>query len=360
MRHLGNLDSPEQAEKFVAYLLVQGIEGHVDTRSGPAEVWVKDEDQLTEALGELAAFQKNPTDEKYAAAVADAKAIRKAQAKKTKAMQKKIVHVARGGLDKKPHLTMILLALCALVALFTNFGMMPSGNVTDADGDGVITQVDADAIIIAHQTQPLYRWLQFVSVGPPDGEQLAKEYLDTGRQDDLRLRTASLMRGEVWRLITPIFIHYGFMHIVFNLYMLFSYGSLVERRYDWKRLLMLALLAAAIPNFVQCTVPEAWQGIAPHRAGAGYLMTSLGGMSGVVYGLFGYVWIKSIYDPKFGFRIPQSSIIIMMAWLFGCMFSAQLAQAGLPFFPPNVANWAHGIGLLVGMVVAYLQSPEGK
>ena len=147
------------------------------------------------------------------------------------------------------------------------------------------------------------------------------------------------------------------MHIVFNLYMLFSYGSLVERRYNWKRLLMLALLASAIPNFVQCTVPCDWQGIAPHRAGGGYLITSLGGMSGVVYGLFGYVWIKSIYDPKFGFRIPQSSIIIMMVWLFGCMFSEQLK---IGIFPPNVANWAHGIGLLVGMVVAYLQSPEGK
>ena len=80
-------------------------------------------------------------------------------------------------------------------------------------------------------------------------------------------------------------------------------------------------------------------------------------MSGVVYGLFGFVWVKSIVDPQFGFRIPQSSIIIMMVWLFGCMFAEQL---GIGIFPTNVANWAHGIGLLVGMVVAYLQSPEGK
>ena len=99
MRHLGNLDSPEQAENFVAYLLVQGIEGHVDTRSGPVEVWVKDEDQLAEAMTELAAFRDNPTDQKYTAALSEAKAIKKARAKKTKELQKKIVHVARGGLE---------------------------------------------------------------------------------------------------------------------------------------------------------------------------------------------------------------------------------------------------------------------
>ena len=352
MRHLGNLDTPEQAGNFLAYLIVKGIDGRIDRSSGSAEIWVKDEDQLAEAMTELAAFRENPTDEKYASAFAQAKAIKKAEAKKIKAMQKNIVHVARGGLNKKPHLTMLLIALCGLVALLTNFGLIPGGN-GDSDRDGQLSEAEITAII-DHQTQPLYRWMQFTCVNPPESLALAREY--AGNQDNLRFRTASLLNGEVWRLITPIFIHYGFMHIVFNLYMLFSYGSLIERRYDWKRLLMLVLLSSTIPNFVQCTVPEAWQGIAPHLSGD-YLMTSLGGMSGVVYGLFGYVWIKATYDPKFGFRIPQSSIIIMMVWLFGCMFAEQLK---IGIFPTNVANWAHGIGLLVGMVVAYLQSPEGK
>lgn len=356
MRNLGSLDSPHQAETFLAYLLVQGIEGHFDASSDPPEIWVKDEDRLSEAMAELAAFRENPTDEKYSAALTEAKSIRKQQAKKTKALQKNIVHVARGGLDKKPHLTMLLIILCGVVGLLTNFGMLPGGN-GDLNRNG---QIDAEerAAIFAHRTQPIYRWLQFTCVGAPEGGKLAMTYLATGQEDDLRLRTASLLRGEVWRLFTPIFIHYGVMHIVFNLYMLFNLGALVERRYSWRRLLMLVLLASAIPNFVQCTVPVALQGIAPHLSGE-YLITSLGGMSGVVYGVFGYVWVKSIFDPKFGFRIPQSSIIIMMVWLFGCIF-AEYLPAQIRIFPTSVANWAHGIGLLVGMVAAYLQSPEGK
>ena len=353
MRNLGSLDNPKQAESFIAYLLVQGIEGHFDAQANPPEIWVKDEDRLTEAINELAAFRQNPTDPKYTAALSQAKTIRQEQAKKTKAMQKNIVHVARGGLNKKPHLTMLLLGLCGIVGLLTNFGIKPG----DVNRNGRFDVEDKKASV-AHFTQPVYRWLQFTCIGPPESKELNQTYPE-GEKDALALRTASLQRGEVWRLFTPIFIHHGVMHIVFNLYMLFNFGSLIERRYSWKRLLMLTLLASAIPNLVQCTVPEFIQGIAPIYIG-GYMMTGLGGMSGVVYGLFGYIWIKSIFDPKFGFRIPQSSIIIMMAWLFGCMFADQLAKAGIGFFPTNIANWAHGIGLLVGMIVAFLQSPEGK
>ena len=361
MRHLGNLDNPKQAETFLAYLLVQGIEGHADARSGPIEIWVKDEDRLAEAVAELATFRENPTDEKYEAALSQAKTIKKQQAKKTKVLRKNIVHVARGGLNRKPHFTMLLLGLCGAVALFTNFGIGPK-QMGDTNGDGRVDRAEQLAdneALIAHRTQPVYRWLQFVCVPSPAAEELHETYIETDQRDDLRLRTASLLRGEVWRLFTPIFVHYGFTHIAFNLYMLFNYGSLVERRYNWKRLLLIVLLASAIPNLVQCIVPEALQGIVPFFYG-NYLMTSLGGMSGVVYGLFGYVWIKSIYDPKFGFRVPQSSIVIMMVWLFGCMFSETIAKAGVTIFPLHVANWAHGVGMLVGMVLAYLQSPERK
>ena len=44
-----------------------------------------------------------------------------------------------------------------------------------------------------------------------------------------------------------------------------------------------------------------------------------GGMSGVVYGLFGYVWIKSMFCRNRDFTCPQVTVIIMIIWLFLCM-----------------------------------------
>src|SRR5262249_30799680 len=66
-----------------------------------------------------------------------------------------------------------------------------------------------------------------------------------------------------------------------------------------------------------------------------------GGMSGVVYGLFGYVWMKSRYEPGLGLAMSPNTVFIMVGWFFLCLFGAVGA----------VANVAHGVGLLAGMAI---------
>ena len=69
-----------------------------------------------------------------------------------------------------------------------------------------------------------------------------------------------------------------------------------------------------------------------------------GGMSGVVYGLFGYLWIKVIVDPAAGLAMPSSTVFWLLGWFFLCM----TARVG------PVANVAHAVGLGVGMLAAFL------
>lgn len=362
MRHLGSLENLQDAKSMVAYLLVRGIDCHLDPDETNIEIWVKDEDRLPEAASEFQSFQQNPQSSKYSDAISAAAKIVKEKERERKAIQKRIVNVGQGGLKRTPRLTITLIGLCVAVAVLTNFGIRPKPNPNNP--------AESNQKLTAHLTNPFYRMLQFTCIGPPASLELNEKYSqDSNPVDAIGLRTASLQRGEIWRLITPIFIHYGLMHIVFNLYMLFQFGSLLERRYSSLRLGILVLATAAISNFVQCTVPEAWGGspAVPIVAGISssglpefYIITMLGGMSGVVYGLFGYVWVKSVCDLNFGFRIPDSSIVIMIVWLFGCMFADTLAKSGIPIFPANVANWAHAIGLLVGMLAGYIQSPEQK
>jgi GlpG protein len=135
-----------------------------------------------------------------------------------------------------------------------------------------------------------------------------------------------IRHGEVWRLITPIFIHFGPMHLLFNLWCLYNLGGVVEIQRGWFRVAALVLVSALISNLAQLLFK-----------GPGF-----GGMSGVVYALLGYAWMKSRFDPSAGIYIAPDTVMILVGWLFLCM---------TPLMPINVANHAHVGGLVVGLIV---------
>jgi GlpG protein len=154
--------------------------------------------------------------------------------------------------------------------------------------------------------------------------------------DDPQDRLIDVRRGELWRIITPIFVHYGPMHLAFNMIMFYQLGSLVEdRRGTWRIGLMIVVIAAC-SNTVQALVPMRIGG-SPFAAG----------MSGVLYGLFGYIWMKSIFAPELGLAVSRSTVIVLMVWLF-------LGIAGaLDTETASVANWTHGVGFLAGVAIGY-------
>jgi GlpG protein len=138
---------------------------------------------------------------------------------------------------------------------------------------------------------------------------------------------SAIESGEVWRLVTPILLHFGLLHFAFNAYMLFQFGASVETLRGSLRFGAMVLVMALVSNLAQ------------------YLATgpTFGGMSGVVYGLFGYAWMKSRFDPAAGFFVPPSTVLILMVWFF----------LGMTGTVGPIANFAHGGGLVTGMVMGY-------
>jgi GlpG protein len=67
---------------------------------------------------------------------------------------------------------------------------------------------------------------------------------------------------------------------------------------------------------------------------------NFGGMSGVIYGLFSYMWMWQLFDPRRGLSLPTSLIIYMLASL------ALFTYLGLGM----IANAAHMGGFLTGVV----------
>ncbi|NLD71497.1 MAG: rhomboid family intramembrane serine protease, partial [Chloroflexi bacterium] len=62
-----------------------------------------------------------------------------------------------------------------------------------------------------------------------------------------------VLEQEYWRLVTPMFLHIGFLHLAFNSYALFAFGLDVERLFGRTRFLalyVLAGIAGAVASFV--------------------------------------------------------------------------------------------------------------
>ena len=145
----------------------------------------------------------------------------------------------------------------------------------------------------------------------------------------------SVTSGQVWRFLSPAFLHFGWMHLIFNLMWVWYFGKQVESLQGSRVMLVLLLVAGVGSNLSQ------------YMTGT----VLFGGMSGVVYALLGHVWLMARRVPGSGFFVPQMLVVFMLGWMVFTMTD----MAGSVGFG-NVANEAHLGGLLVGLVSGWYHS----
>jgi GlpG protein len=135
-------------------------------------------------------------------------------------------------------------------------------------------------------------------------------------------------QGQFWRLLTPIFLHFGWLHIAFNSLWVWELGGRMERRLGSAAVIFLAVVVGIGSNTAQ------------YLYGGPSLF---GGMSGVVYGMLGFCWVVGtrLSDPVL--RLPPGIVVFMLGWLVFCMVGpTQLLGSG------SIANAAHLGGLVLG------------
>ena len=315
MRQLCQIDVRDQAECLTDYLTSIGVDARCDEGREGFAVWVLDEDEMERARAELEKFLAEPDHERYAAAGDKAQQRREEQARRREAAARNVVEMrgrwkgmsmaaAWGAGPTRPAPWTIGLIIAAVaMSLMTNFA-----EPKDDFGRFVMEK----AMIVEFQS-----------------------YLSTG---DLLV---NLKRGEIWRAVTPIFLHGGMIHLAFNMIWLFRLGSIVETKFGATRYLLMVLFFAAFTSVSNVAAPMEPEWLAD-LLGSGPGI----GMSGVGYGLFGFVWMQSIHNPRFGYRLSQFTVILMIGWLVYCF---------TPLCPDNVANVAHFTGLAAGVALGRSQ-----
>ena len=142
------------------------------------------------------------------------------------------------------------------------------------------------------------------------------------------------MQGQYWRLVTPAFLHFGWLHIVFNSLWLWELGGKVERVMGHINMFLLFLVIAIVSNGSQFAF-----------GGAGLF----GGMSGVVYGLLGFSWVAPLFQPAWRIQPSPALMLFMVGWLVVCMVGlVEVLGFGA------IANAAHLGGLICGAVLGAL------
>lgn len=144
----------------------------------------------------------------------------------------------------------------------------------------------------------------------------------------------SLAAGQWWRLVTPMLIHFGILHLAMNGMWYWELGRRIEARQGSINLLGLTLLFSLVSNYAQY-----------YFSGP----TLFGGLSGVLYGLLGHCWIYQLLSPNPAYRLPRGVLVMMLVWLLLCM-SGLISMIGFG----EIANAAHVGGLLVGCFTGLL------
>jgi GlpG protein len=325
MRELTTLPSSDAAQTLADYLLTLRIETKVERQPNGWAVWVRDEDQVPRARQELEDFNRNPDDPRYSAASREAGALRRQKASVEKAYHRRQDRFNRrmSNAGAAGPVTIALIVASALVSLLSEGGHSGSELV--------------QALSIApYKLVPVYR---DSSALPSSDDEVPIGW--TVQSPGLE----PILHGEIWRLVTPIFIHFTILHLVFNMSWVYGLGGAIERQRGPVRYVALVLFVAVLSNLCQYFLgrPD-WGGsvsVPDH-------VPAFGGMSGVVYGLFGYVWMKARFQPELGLTISPRSVTILMIWLFFCTTPWIRILIG-----SGVANVAHVSGLLVGMLVGY-------
>jgi GlpG protein len=293
MRAIGHLPDEASARTLTDFLLVQGIPNQVEREEdGRWTLWIHEDDHLPKAQEALTAFLQNPKDSKYRGAAPTAQELREKEEQDQKAWRKRFFERGSlwpGGSGRLGWLTTTLITISASVAAL-QFLRGPD--------DPLI-----NGLYITHFTTHG----NLISYVPGLHE---------------------IRSGQIWRVFTPIFLHFGLLHLLGNMLWLMDLGNQIEARSGAGKLAIMVIVIAAVSNLSQYF----------------YNGPLFGGMSGVVYGLFGYIWMRSKFDPRCALYLSPSDVMFMIIWLFACTTG----------WVGPIANVAHFTGLGLGMLWGFL------
>jgi rhomboid protease GluP len=135
-----------------------------------------------------------------------------------------------------------------------------------------------------------------------------------------------VVNGEYWRLFTPIFMHAGFAHMLFNSFSLVLFGPALEQMLGKTKFILIYLVTGIAANIATLILEP--------------LTYTHVGSSGAIFGLFGF-YISIIMFRKAMLSRENSQTIMTIA----------IIAVIMTFVQSNINITAHIFGMLAGFLI---------
>lgn len=142
-----------------------------------------------------------------------------------------------------------------------------------------------------------------------------------------------ILEGEIWRFLTPAFLHGSIVHLGFNMYAIYSIGPSLERKYGSTSFILLYAIGAVLGNvFSFLFLPN----------------ISLGASTAI----FGLIAAQAVFIYQNRYLLGSAAKPLLTNVLFMIAVNLFLGLS------PGIDNWGHMGGLVGGFLYAWFAGPS--
>ena len=389
MRLIGELHERESMLTFAHFLDKKGIAYQIETETNQDwgspnygdisyKLWIFEEDQADTATEGLHLFMKNPTDDQFHLPASPSldqpehhRNFEKEEAisASTHPSKESSPLPTEGGWEKEPMgiLTRLLLITCCVLFLMIQLHLFSEASKDERPQIGLFSSPIEKALLYDYpQTYELlsqflekypYTALKNPAELPPEGQALIQRLNKTpswpgiypllikgGFSEALKgfriyPTFEKIRQGEYWRLFTPCLLHEDLLHLFFNMLWLIVLGKQIEQRLTTWRYGLCVLMLGIFSNTAQYLT-----------SGPNFI-----GISGVVCGMLGFIWMRQKVAAWEGYQMDRLTILFMLVFILGMaslqLFSFFIEKTFEWNFSPNIANMAHLSGGILGLLL---------
>lgn len=355
MRLIAKFESVSKAQKFLRVLRAQEIEAHFEKDEGGFQVWVVKEDQIRLAEACYQEFLEGKEQKELTPPIIET-------------LEETQIPVQNVYLAP---LTRFFIFFCGIIFLASLYQSAQLKNVKESIFP-LFTKVQQnlmydfpEALEYANELAEQYAITKETKLEslPEPGKILLKKieknpiwpgiyYVVLNWKDRADLFKAKMFtkirNGEIWRVVTPTFLHVEFLHLLFNMLWLWMLGKMLEKNIKSFNYILFIVVTGVITNTLQ------------------YLVTGpfFMGFSGVVAAMAGYIWVRKKKAPWEIYSIDFGTLIFLWIFIFG-MLALQVVAFFLEIlhivsFKFNIANTAHVSGVFLGMLLGRMNVFQRK